>query len=136
MDASEKIKGFHDKLSLWKRRLEVENYSNFSMFEKLLLQKEEIRKPLPNDLCLYEHLVAVQNSFKGYCLAIVDLKNTAWIRYPFLVEMGSVCGEDLAEDKLIELRAMESLQISFFQKLPAFADFWISLSEAYPFLVK
>ena len=37
MEASEKIKGFHDKLSLWKKRSETENYSNFSMFEKILL---------------------------------------------------------------------------------------------------
>ena len=51
MEASEKIKGFHDKLYLWKRRLETENYSNFSMLEEMLLDNETgICQPLPISL--------------------------------------------------------------------------------------
>ena len=47
MEASKKIKGFHDNLSLWKKRLETENYSNFSMFEMLLGIRTGICQPLP-----------------------------------------------------------------------------------------
>ena len=78
MEASEKIKGFHDKLSLWKRRLETENYSNFSMLEEILLDiKTGICQSLPTslhiDMC--RHLEALQNSFKSYCLVTEDLNN-------------------------------------------------------------
>ena len=66
MEASKKIKGFHDKLSLWKKRLETENYSNFSMFEEMLLDiRTGICQPLPIslriDMC--RHLEALQNFF-------------------------------------------------------------------------
>ena len=48
MEASKKIKGFHDNLSLWKKRLETENYSNFLMFEEMLLDiRTGICQPLP-----------------------------------------------------------------------------------------
>ena len=137
MEASEKIKGFHDKLSLWKRRLETENYSNFSMLEEMLLNiRIGICQPLPTslriDMC--RHLEALQNSFKSYCLATEDLKNKSWIRNPFLAELECISDDDLAKDELIELKAMESIRMSFNSK--SIGDFWISLGQAYPLLVK
>ena len=78
MEASKKIKGFHDKLSPWKKRLESDNYSSFSMFEEMLLEiRTGICQPLPIslhiDMC--RHLEALQNFFKSYCFAAEDLKN-------------------------------------------------------------
>ena len=92
MEASEKIKGFHDKLSLWKRRFETENYSNFSMLEEMLLDirigiLQNLLTSLRIDMC--RHLEALQTSFKSYCLATEDLKNKSWIRNPFLAELES-----------------------------------------------
>ena len=137
MEASEKIKGFHDKLYLWKRRLETENYSNFSMLEEMLLDNETgICQPLPIslriDMC--RHLEALQNSFKSYCLATEDLKKKSWILNPFLAELESISYDDFAKDELIELKAMESVRMSFNSK--SIGDFWISLRQAYPLLVK
>ena len=82
MKASKKIKGFHNKLSLRKKKLEPDNYSNFSMFEKMLLDiRTGICQPLPIslriDMC--RHLEALQNFFKSYCFATEDLKNKSWI---------------------------------------------------------
>ena len=72
IEASEKIKSIHDKLSLWKRRLETENYSNFSMLKEILLDiKTGICQSLPSflriDMC--RHLGALQNSFKKLLLS-------------------------------------------------------------------
>ena len=77
MEAFKKIKGFHDKLSLWKKRLETKNYSNFSMFEAMLFDiRTGIRQPLPIslriDMC--RNLEALQNFFKSYCFATEFLK--------------------------------------------------------------
>ena len=83
---------------------------------------------------MFEHLIELQNFFRGCCLASLNLKNAAWIRYLFLVKLESINDEDLAEDQLIELRAMESLRMSC--NIKSIADFWISLSEVYPLLVK
>ena len=116
MEASKKIKGFHDKLSLWKKRLETENYSNFLMFKEMLFDiRTGICQLLPIflriDMC--RHLEALQNFFKRYCFATEDLKNKSWFRNPFLAELKSISDHDLAKDELIELKAMESIRLSF-----------------------
>ena len=139
METSKKIKGFHDKLFLWKRRLETENYSNFSMLEEMLLEiRIGICQPLSTslriDMC--RHVEALQNSFKSYCLATEDLKNKSWIHNPFLAERESISDEDLAKDELIELKAMESIRIFFNSKSIRIQNFWISLGQAYSLLVK
>ena len=127
MEAPKKIKGFQDKLSLWKKRLETEKYSNFSMFEEMLLDiRIGICQPLPIslriDMC--RHLEALQNFFKSYCFATEDLKNKSWIRNPFLAELKSISDHDLAKDELIELKAMESIRMSFDLKVLAIFGFY------------
>ncbi|KAI6647011.1 hypothetical protein LOD99_9010 [Oopsacas minuta] len=69
MDAAEKLQALLGKLGLWKRRLEVGNYANFSMLEEVLLHDGvERNKPfsasLQNEMC--KHLDTLQNSFTGY----------------------------------------------------------------------
>ena len=127
MEASKKIKGFHDKLSLWKKRLETENYSNFSMFEEMLLDiATGIFQPLPISLCIdmCRHLEALQNFFKSYCFATEDLKKKFWIRNPFFAELKSISNHNLAKDELIELKAIESIGMSFNSKILAIFEFY------------
>ena len=127
MEASKKIKGFHDKLSLWKKRLETENYSNFSMFEEMLLDiRTGICQPLSISLRINmcRHLEALQSFFKSYCFATEDLKNKSWIHNPFLAELKSISDQDLAKDELIELKAMESIRMSFNSKVLAIFGFY------------
>ena len=71
MEASKKIKGFHDKLSLWKKRLETENYSNFSMFEEMLLDIrtgicQTLPIPLRIDMC--RHFGSIAKFFQKLLL--------------------------------------------------------------------
>ena len=55
-----------------------------------------------------------------------------WIRNPFLADLDA--DDDLAKDDLIELRTMQMLANNFNSK--NVAEFWCSLTHAYPNLVK
>ena len=57
-----------------------------------------------------------------------------WIRSPFLADLDAVCDDNLAKDDLIELRTMQMLRSDFNSK--NVAEFWCSLTQAYPRLVK
>ena len=100
------------------------------MFEEMLLNiRNGICQPLPTslrvDMC--RHLEALQKFFKSYCFATEDLKNKSWIRNPFLAELESISDHDLAKDELIDLKAMESIRMSFNSK--TIGDFWILLGK-------
>jgi len=57
-----------------------------------------------------------------------------WIRNPSLADLDAVCDDDMAKDDLIELRTMQMLRSDFNSK--NVAEFWCSLTQAYPRLVK
>ena len=107
------------------------------MLEEMLLDiRIGICQPLPTSLHINmcRHLEALQNSFKSYCLATENLKNKSWICNLFLAELECISDDDLAKDELIELKATEPITMSFNSK--SIGDFWISLGQAYPLLVK
>jgi hypothetical protein len=67
MDATEKLQGFLAKLSIWKKRVEVDILANFQMAEEVIYQDgNEIQNclsiSLKREIC--EHLETFQNSFK------------------------------------------------------------------------
>ena len=115
MDAAEKLNAFLLKLSLWKCRLEVGNYASFPMLEDLIL-KDETRKEsdifisMRKDFC--SHLDTLQTSFERY-FNLGSLKDEAWIRNSFLIDLNSIDDEDSHKDDLIDLRASKLLQIEF-----------------------
>ena len=68
MDAAERIKAFLAKLSLWKRKLEADNYTNFPMLEEVLQQdgsesNNALSSSLQAEFC--RHLDTLQKSFKA-----------------------------------------------------------------------
>jgi len=79
-----------------------------------------------------ENLDRWQQSFKSYCSD--DLNFELWICNPFLADVDAVCDDDLAKDDLIKLRTMQMLRSDFNSK--KVAEFWCSLTQAYPRLVK
>ncbi|XP_071037163.1 zinc finger BED domain-containing protein 5-like [Parasteatoda tepidariorum] len=82
---------------------------------------------LKNEIC--EHLEVLQVSLKKYVnLDEIKIKDELWIRHPFL------CDIDLAKDELIGLRTKSSLKMAFDSK--TLGEFWSSVKEAYPLLVK
>ena len=74
----------------------------------------------------------LQQSLKKYCS--VDVNFELWIRNSFLADLDAVCDDDLAKDDLIELRTMQGVRSNFNSK--NVAEFWCSLTQAYPRLVK
>ena len=78
-----------------------------------------------------ENLDRWQQSFKSYCSD--DLNFELWICNPFLADVDAVCDDDLAKDDLIKLRTMQMLRSDFNSK--KVAEFWCSLTQAYPRLV-
>ncbi|KAI6648614.1 Protein ZBED8 isoform X1 [Oopsacas minuta] len=136
MDAAERLQALLGKLGLWRRRLEVGNYANFSMLEEVLLHDEvERNKPLSaslqNEMC--EHLDTLQNSFTGY-FSSGDLKVETWICNPFSTDVNSIDDSDLAKDDIIDLSTKEMLHCEFDSK--SLGEFWCSLTQAYPRLAK
>ena len=57
-----------------------------------------------------------------------------WIRNPFLADLNAFCDDHLAKDDLIELRTRQMLKGNFNSK--NVAEFWCSLTQAYPLPVK
>lgn len=56
------------------------------------------------------------------------------MRSPFLIDIDSISDEDLIKDDLIDMRSKEVLKAEFHAK--DLGDFWGSLGQAYPLLVK
>ena len=136
MDAAEKLNAFLLKLSLWKCRLEVGNYADFPSLEDFIL-KDETRKEsdifvsMRKEFC--SHLDALQTSFEGY-FNWGSLKDEAWIRNPFLIDLNSIDDEDPNKDDFIDLRASKLLQIQF--NASSLENFWCSQQHSYQSLPK
>ena len=79
-----------------------------------------------------ENLDRQQQSLNSYCSDDVNFE--LWIRNPFLANLDPVCDDDLAKNDLIELRTMQMFRSDFNSK--NVAEFWYSLTQAYPRLVK
>ncbi|GBP84666.1 Protein ZBED8 [Eumeta japonica] len=136
VDASERLKGFLGKLPLWKRRVESGNFANFPMLEELIMQKTQsdghtTSKKVQKEVS--KHLETLQTSFEGY-FSPESLEKETWVRSPFLIDIDSISDEDLIKDDLIDMRSKEVLKAEFQAK--DLGDFWGSLSQAYPLLVK
>lgn len=136
LDASERLKGFVGKLPLWKRRVEAGNFANFPMLEESLTQEDGntikiISKILQKEVS--KHLETLQMSFEGYFTS-AQLDKETWVRSPFLIDIDNISDEDLIKDDLIDMRAKEVLKSEFHGK--SLGEFWCSLSQAYPILVK
>ncbi|XP_071044582.1 protein FAM200C-like [Parasteatoda tepidariorum] len=88
---------------------------------------------LKNEIC--EHLEVLQVSLKKYFnLDEIKIKYELWIRHPFLCDIDCIDDMSLAKDELIDLRTKSLLKMDFDSK--TLGEFWSSVKEAYPLLVK
>lgn len=138
MDATEKLQAFLLKMPLWKTRVQNGIYANFQMLDETLSKNEFreitlISKDLENEIC--EHLEALQWSFKKYFnLDEENTKDEMWIRNPFLCDIDCIDDLNIAKDELIDLRTKSLLRMDFNSK--TLGEFWCSVKEAYPLLVR
>ena len=92
-EASEKVAGLQEKLSLWSRKIERNNFSSFEM-----LHGEATLRAIPESLysAIKEHLMSLRQEFTGY------FPNTppheAWIYDPFHAVVDD--NDDYAEELL------------------------------------
>ncbi|GFT26902.1 protein ZBED8 [Nephila pilipes] len=102
-------------------------FENGSRQDSLLLNN------LKDEIC--EHLEVLQVSFEKYFnLDEITKKDELWIRNPFLCDIDCIDDMDLAKDELIDLKTKSLLKMDFDSK--TLGEFWSSLREAYPLLVK
>ncbi|GBP22597.1 Protein ZBED8 [Eumeta japonica] len=106
------------------------------MLEELIMQKTQsdghtTSKKVQKEVS--KHLETLQTSFEGY-FSPESLEKETWVRSPFLIDIDSISDEDLIKDDLIDMRSKEVLKAEFQAK--DLGDFWGSLSQAYPLLVK
>lgn len=138
MDATEKLQAFLLKMSLWKIRIQNGIYANFQMLDEVLFengsrQDSLLLNNLKNEIC--EHLEVLQVSFEKYFNSDgINIKDELWIRNPFLCDIDCIDDMNLAKDELIDLKTKSLLKMDFDSK--TLGEFWSSLREAYPLLVK
>ena len=84
---------------------------------------------LRGNMC--ENLDRLQQSLKNYCSNDVNFE--LGIRNSFLADVDAICDDDLAKDDLIELRTVQMLRNYLNSR--NVAEFWCSLTQAYPRLV-
>jgi hypothetical protein len=89
MDATEKLRAFLAKLSIWKKRVEADIVANFQILEEVLYQdgceiQNSLSISLKREIC--EHLETHQNCFKRY-FYLDGIKVEPWIRNPFLSDL-------------------------------------------------
>ena len=136
MDAAEKLNAFLLKLFLWKCRLELGDYANFPLLEDLIW-KDKTRKEshifisMRKKFC--SHLNALQTFFEGY-FNLGSLKDEAWIRNPFLIDLNSIDDEDPNKYDFIDLRTSKLLQIEF--NATSLKNSWCSQQHSYQLLAK
>lgn len=131
LDASEKLKSFLEKLPLWTRRVESNNFANFTRLEEALLGHQGLPAASKDDILT--HLTTLRMSFQNY-FGSEELQRDTWIRNPFLVDLDSIPDEDMTKDDLIDLRHRELIKSEFCTK--DLAEFWCSMMEGYPALAK
>ena len=133
MDAGEKLNSFLEKLPVWIRRVECNNFANFSCLEEILQLRQVSDLPAGIKDSILTHLVTLRSSFDNY-FGNDELQHDVWIRNPFLFNMETVDDSDMAKDDLIDLRHKELLKSEFQSK--DLGEFWCSMMEPYPVLAK
>lgn len=131
LEAEEKIKSFHAKLALWRRRAVVGSFSNFQKFDELVSQTTVTVAAGVRE-SITEHLETLNDNFEGYFSC--DFINDVWVRSPFTVSLDEISDHDMVKDELIDLRNNEKFRIDFgVMELP---EFWCKLETAYPTLTQ
>jgi len=115
IDAGEKLNSFLEKLPVWIRRVECNNFANFSCLEEILQLRQVSDLPAGIKDSILTHLVTLRSSFDNYFGNEV-LQHDVWIRNPFLFNMETVDDSDMAKDDLIDLRHKELLKSEFQSK--------------------
>ena len=106
--ARSKLNAFIEKISLWERRVEAGNLTDFPSFERYLsLCSNDERSVLISEIS--EHLKILAGALDGY-FAPSDLHTEdMWILKTLLYDCGDLPDHDAMKPDLIELRSDEKI---------------------------
>lgn len=124
-----KLNAFIEKISLWNRRVQAGNLTDFPSFEKYLsLCSNGERSVLISEIS--EHLGMLAGAFDGYFAPSELHTEDMWILNPFLYNCDDLSDHDTMKPDLIELRSDENLKMIHSSK--SLEDFWCSIVPSYP----
>ena len=122
--ASEKLKAFKLKLSLWSIRIAKDNLANLPSLDRTanncLLQN------VKHDIIAHSMMLA--HSYDGYFSA------QQWIINPFPFNLTAMSDNDNLKEVLIEMKSCQRFQLLF--EKSKLDDFWCVVMEAFPNLAK
>ena len=122
------LKAFTSKLSNWKRKIRIKNYS---MFEKLeiLLDNRENKLAVQIENGILKHLLTLENEFERYFSEITN-NELDFFRNLFTFSVEKLSDE--CQDEFLELVKVNVLYVSrqaYHEKL--LTQFWIEMKDSY-----
>ena len=119
------LKAFKSKLSNWKRKIRMHNYS---MFEKLdmLVDHREIGLPVQIKSDILEHLSSLESEFERY-FPEISYDELDFVRNPFTFSVEKVSDE--CQDEFLDLVNDSSAKQVYHEKL--LTEFWIEMKTSY-----
>ena len=119
------LKAFTSKLSNWKRKIHMHNYS---MFEKLdmLLDQRENGLPVQIKSDIFKHLSSLESEFERYFPEISN-DELDFERNPFTFSIEKISDE--CQDEFLDFVNDSSAKQTYHEKL--LTEFWIEMKNSY-----
>ena len=98
-----KISAFTSKLSIWKNRIDCENYANFPKLNEVSTSTTSLPEHIV--IQIKQHFQALSQSFERYFHHGNVSDSHGWIQDPFLFNLDLMDKNDQTKDDLVEMRA-------------------------------
>jgi len=115
IDAKEKISSFFQKLILWKRQAETDNFANFSTSESIIMSNKGVDTPESLREDISDHFDKLQNTFKKQ-FPLEGLEIEVWIRDLFKFNFENMDDCDPDKEEPIDLKIKELYKQKFFEQ--------------------
>ncbi len=132
LDVSDRIRGFIEKLIVWKKRINNNVFEMFELFGKHLKENDLSFAKYKDSI--FDHLSNLKNYFDKYFKEILENNNLRWIRNPFLADSETQSLTIELQNELIELKCNEYFKMKY-QNLKL-TSFWIEVKSQFPTLAE
>ena len=132
MTGRKKISAFTNKLSIWKNRIDFENYANFPKLDEVFTSTASLPEHIV--IQIKKHLQVLSQSFEGYFYHGDASDSHGWIQDSFLFNLDLMDENDQTKDDLVEMRASKIIKMKFDSM--HLATFWCAQLQMFPQLAK
>lgn len=127
----DKIKGFVQKLNVWKLNLEKNQIDMFQYTMNFIDENELNISDIKN--LIVSHLSALETEFGKYFSSEFNISQHHWIIQPFNIKLQYIQHLDIkAQEEFAELSCDSSLEALFKNQITE--NFWLSIKKEYPCL--